>query len=296
MSEPSTLDREYSPSSTARDPAGTLRRYRMRSDLARSRLDAHMAVPYGGGRGERCHVFPAVPHGTRGPETPALVFVHGGHWQESGIDDACFAARQARACGCAFVALGYGLAPDRTLPGMIASVARALAWLDGSGPLFGIDPARVHVAGSSAGAHLLAAALAGDDAPRVRSACMLSGLYDLSEIPRTYVNDAVRLTPELADECSPLRMPAPRCDSILLAVGRHETRTYLRQHEMYAAYLAAQSIPVRAQIVPDRDHFDLPLDLADPSTPFGRITLRHLGLEAGRRGATTPEGTVTSAR
>ncbi|WP_107655726.1 alpha/beta hydrolase [Nocardia suismassiliense] len=296
MSKLTQLDREYSPSSAARDPAGTLRRYRRRSDTARSRLDVHIAVPYGAGHGERCHVFPAVPQGIRGPETPALVFVHGGHWQESGIDDACFAARQAVRHGCAYVAVGYGLAPDRTVPGMIASVARALEWLAGTGPLLGIDPERLHVAGSSAGAHLLAAALAGTDAPRVRSACLLSGLYDLTEIPETYVNEAVRLTPETARACSPLRMPAPRCDSILLAAGQHETRTYLRQHEQYAEHLAAQQIPVDAQVVSGRDHFDLPLDLVDPSTPFGRTSLRHLGLAPRRRGSATPEGTVTSAR
>ncbi|MFI6044026.1 alpha/beta hydrolase [Nocardia sp. NPDC051321] len=290
------LDREYSPSSVARDTARSLRRYRTHSDAARSRLDVHIAVPYGEGHGERCHVFPAVPQGTRGPQTPALVFVHGGHWQESGIDDACFAAEHAVAHGCAYVAVGYGLAPDRTVPGMIASVARALEWLVTTGPMLGIDPEQLHVAGSSAGAHLLAAALTGDGAPQVRSACLLSGLYDLTEIPQTYVNDAVRLTPELALACSPLGMPPPRCDSVLLAVGRHETRTYLRQHETYAELLSAQSIPVTAQIVPERDHFDLPLDLVDPSTPFGRTSLRHLGLAPRRRAPSTPEGTVTSAR
>ncbi|WP_405162963.1 alpha/beta hydrolase [Nocardia sp. NBC_01499] len=295
MNELTLLDREYSPSSVARDPVGSLQRYRTHSDAARSHLDVHIAVPYGEGHGERCHVFPAVPQGTRGPRTPALVFVHGGHWQESGIDDACFAAEQAVAHGCAYVAVGYGLAPDRTVPGMIASVARALEWLVTTGPMLGIDPEQLHVAGSSAGAHLLAAALAGADAPRVRSACLLSGLYDLTEIPETYVNEAVRLTPETARDCSPLRMPPPRCDSILLAAGRHETRTYLRQHEMYAEYLAVQSVSVTAQIVPERDHFDLPLDLADPSTPFGRTSLRHLGLAPRRRGSPTPEGTVTSA-
>ncbi|WP_018681049.1 alpha/beta hydrolase [Actinokineospora enzanensis] len=296
MCEPSSLDREYSPSTVARDPDGTLRRYRERSDTARSRLDAHLAVRYGMERGEWCHVFPAVEPGTRGPETPAVVFVHGGHWQESGIDDACFAAEPVVAVGCAFVAVGYGLAPTRTVPGMIASVGRALTWLAEVGPLFGIDPDRLHVAGSSAGAHLLAAALADPDTPRVRGACLLSGLYDLTEIPRTYVNDAVGLTPVLARTCSPLWMEPPRCDSVLLAVGQHETPTYLRQHETYAAHLADAGSPVTALTVPDRDHFDLPLDLADPETPLGRACLAHLGQVPHPRVQHIPEGTVTPAR
>ncbi|MFD3683243.1 alpha/beta hydrolase [Nocardiopsis sp. NPDC058631] len=266
------LDLEYSPSSVAREPRRSLRLYRERGDAARSRLRAEESVPYGDESGERCHVFPAD-----GPGCPALVFVHGGHWQESGIDDACFAAENAVSHGLAYVAVGYGLAPERTLPDMVASVKRALAWIAGSGPSYGIDPDRVYVAGSSAGAHLLACALADAATPRVRGALLLSGLYDLAEIPDTYVNDALGLTRATAKDCSPLRMPAPRCDAVLLAAGRYETRTYLRQQRAYEAHLASSALPVVSHVVPDRDHFDLPLDLADPTTGFGRLSLDHLG-------------------
>lgn len=280
MHDSSLLDREYSPSSRARTPAASLQQYRTRSDAARARLEVREAVPYGAAAVERCHIFPPPPAATTAAGAPALVFVHGGHWQESGIEDACFAAGHTVAHGCAFAAVSYGLAPARTLPEMIASVRAALTWLADAAPRYGIAPDRLHVAGSSAGAHLLATALAHRTAPRVRSACLLSGLYDLGEIPRTYVNDALGLTPELARACSPLHLPAPRCDQVLLAAGEHETDTYLRQHQQYAAHLAALGVPVRTHTVPGRDHFDLPLDLADAATPFGRISLHHLGLAA----------------
>ncbi|MBB6120578.1 alpha/beta hydrolase [Nocardiopsis algeriensis] len=266
------LDLEYSPSSAAREPERSLRLYRERGDTARRRLRAEESVPYGDRPGETCHVFPADGSGN-----PALVFVHGGHWQESGIDDACFAAENAVSQGFAYVAVGYGLAPERTLPDMILSVRRALTWIADRGRSYGVDPGRVHVAGSSAGAHLLACALADPATPRARSALLMSGLYDLTEIPDTYVNDALGLTRATAEECSPLRMPAPRCDSVLLAAGRHETRTYLRQQSAYEAHLASSALPVASHVVPDRDHFDLPLDLADPATGFGRLSLDHLG-------------------
>lgn len=268
----SRLDLEYSPSTAAREPARSLRRYRERSDAARRRLRVHQRVPYGKHRDEVSHLFPAGRSGT-----PALVFVHGGHWQESGIDDACFAAENAVTQGFAYVAVGYGLAPSRTLPEMIDAVTRALVWIADTGPSFGIDPDALYVAGSSAGAHLVAAALTRSEAPRVRGACLLSGLYDLEEVPRTYVNHALGLSDVLAGSCSPVRMAAPRCDAILLATARYETETYQRQQHAYAAVLTAFDVPFTSLVVEDRDHFDLPLDLADQTTPFGQTTLSHWG-------------------
>ncbi|WP_328442093.1 hypothetical protein OG828_46275 [Streptomyces sp. NBC_00457] len=46
-----------------------------------------------------------------------------------------------------------------------------------------------------------------------------------------------------------------------------------------AAYLDALGVPVTARSMADRDHFDLPLNLADPATPFGRVSQVHLGLQ-----------------
>lgn len=285
MADLTALDRELSPSTVARDAGGSLRRYRDRGDAARARLRVYEAVPYGPHPAERCHVFPA---GASDAGTPGLVFVHGGHWQQSGMDEGCFAAEDTVLQGSGFVALNYGLAPERTLTDMVDSVVRALRWLLAAGPRFGIDPDRLHVAGSSAGAHLLAAALA-TGAPPVRTAVLLSGLYDLTEIPHSYVNDALRLTGPTARALSPLWMPPPKCDAVLVASGQFETTMYLRQQKAYAAHLVANGVPVTARVEAGRDHFDLPLDLANPATPLGRAVLTHLSL-SGSATAGTPKG------
>lgn len=273
-----SLDQEYSPSTMAKDMAATLQHYRRASDLVRVRRQVHERVRYGTSEAETCHIFPSE----YGATAPTLVFVHGGHWQESGIDDACFAADGALRAGVSYVAVGYGLAPTRSLEEMIASVARSLRYVRVDGRRLGIGGGRIHVAGSSAGAHLIAAALTRSDVPRVSTAHLMSGLYDLADIPRTYVNNAVGLTEDTAAAASPTQMAAPACDDVHLSVGRSETQTYLRQQERYATHLRTLGVPVRTEVVDNHDHFTLPLARFDGSTSVGRSTLAAMRCDATR--------------
>ncbi|MGD9483614.1 alpha/beta hydrolase [Streptomyces sp. TRM70308] len=267
------LDRELSPSTRARDAAGTLARYRARSLAALRTLEHRADVAYGPDPAERLHHFPP-----RRPGAPLLVFVHGGHWQESSKEDACFAAPALVAAGAGYVALGYGLAPRRRLAELTASVRRGLAWVTEHAAALGGRRDAVHAAGSSAGSHLVAMAAGGPDGVPLAGLCLLSGLYDLSPVVGSYVNDALGLDAAGAREQSPLYRSPPRAGRVLLARGRHETDEYARQQRRYSAALRGAGRSVTELVVDDRDHFDLPLDLGDPATPLGRTALDHLGL------------------
>lgn len=184
------LDREYSPSSRAPDFASILARYRTESAAAREQLVCRRDLAYGPAPAERLDYFP-VP----GADAPMQVYVHGGHWQESCKEDSSFAAPAfVVGAGVAFVALGYGLAPQRDLASMVASVRRGLRWLVTHAAELGCCPDLVFASGSSAGAHLVAMALAtvpGTEAVPVAGACLISGVYDLEPVRLSYVNDQV---------------------------------------------------------------------------------------------------------
>lgn len=115
------LDAEYSPSRIVPEFRSILAEYRRLNDVAKESLLCELNVPYGDGEGERLHYFPPRRGGS-----PLLVYVHGGHWQELSIDDSCFAAPALVEQGAGLVAVGYRLAPEGTLGGMVNSVARAL--------------------------------------------------------------------------------------------------------------------------------------------------------------------------
>lgn len=272
---PEQLDTEYSPSSTAPGWRSVLAEYRDRSDAAKETLRCELNVRYGDRPGERLHHF-----WPRRPGSPLLVFVHGGHWQDLSIDDSCFAAPDLVGQGAGLLAVGYRLAPAGTLEEMVASVARALEWVVGHAADLGGTPERVHAAGSSAGAHLVAMALGAAPAAadvRLAGVALLSGVYDLELLRRTYVNDALGLTEEAAYRNSPVHFLPIRADEVLVARGGTETGEYGRQHDLLVG--AGRQPGVRSLVARDRNHFDLPLGLGDPGDELGRAVLRQLRLE-----------------
>ena len=113
---------------------------------------------------------------------PLWVFIHGGYWQAADKDQhAQFTAGMVHS-GYAVANLNYGLCPDVTLDDITRQIRNALLFLAAQADSFGFDPARIHLAGHSAGAHLASMAAADDAAPALRSVLLLSGLFDLAPL------------------------------------------------------------------------------------------------------------------
>ncbi|HEU4518631.1 MAG TPA: alpha/beta hydrolase [Microvirga sp.] len=144
---------------------------------------------------------PALPHveerviaGASGPvrirlydpgapaPAPAVAFLHGGGWVLCDIDLYDGVARQlAVRSGLRVLSVDYGLAPEHPFPAGLGDCVAALRWAAAEGAAaFGVDPARLAVAGDSAGANLaLAACLALRDegGPLPRGAALVYGAF-----------------------------------------------------------------------------------------------------------------------
>lgn len=268
-----TLDREYSPSSCIRDLRPYLECYAERSAEARRRHRVRTDLRYGDRPEETLDFFPASQ-----PAAPLHVFVHGGYWQELSKNESSFTAPAFLAAGAAFAAIGYGLAPAHRLEEITDMVRAALRWLIANAAVLGVDPRRIHVSGTSAGAHLVAMALLPKDIRgAVAGVTLLSGVYDLEPLVHTYVNDNLGLTRETARRNSPLHHLPARLPPVVLVRGGIETDGFIRQHEWMAAALRGRTTLVEV-VSPARNHFDLPSELADPGTTLGRAVLTQMGL------------------
>lgn len=271
------LDRQYSPSRLVPSLRHYLDEYAVLSAEARGAPQVRTGLRYGPGPAEKFDFWRA------GAEpAPIQIFVHGGNWQDLTERSSAFAAIPFRRAGAAFAAVGYGLAPATPLDEMVAGVRRCVRWIHAHATDLGVDPRRMHLSGTSAGAHLAAMALvpAGRGEPGaaglLAGVTLLSGIYDLAPISRCYVNDALGLDDEGARRNSPPDLLPAALPPVVLARGGVETQEYVRQHDLMADALRRRGALAEELVVPHRNHFDLPYDLGDPSTSLGRAVLARM--------------------
>jgi acetyl esterase len=92
----------------------------------------------------------------RAPQ-PSVAYFHGGGWVQGDLETHHgLCARLAKHAGVVVVAVDYRLAPEHKFPAAVDDCLAAYRWLRTRGRDVGADPARVAVAGDSAGGNLSA--------------------------------------------------------------------------------------------------------------------------------------------
>lgn len=280
----------YAPSSSiGGDYAPFVREYATRSAAAQRTHAVRGNLAYGVARSNTLDLFLPPAGGRSGPGLPPLlVFIHGGYWQELSKNESLFAAEACIAAGAAFAALDYTLAPHATVARMVLECRHALRWLHTHASERGFDARRIVVAGSSAGAHLAAMCCLrgwpGDgDLPDglPAAAVLVSGVYELSPLLGTSINDALALTRESAAQVSPIRFDLAGFPPALVCWGEIETEMFKAQSHAFAQAVGAVAATAPSVFeVPGRNHFDVILDLARGGTALGDRTLELLARQA----------------
>ncbi len=286
----SERERAYSPSSCiGGNYAPFVQEYVTRSATALRTLVARRELPYGPSASHTLDLFLPPADALAGPDLPPLlVFIHGGYWQELSKNESLFAAEDCTAAGAAFAALDYTLAPHATVAQMVVECRNALRCLHAQAHELGFDARRIVVAGSSAGAHLAAMCCLrgwpGDaDLPvgLPAAAVLVSGVYELTPLVGTSINEALALTPEAAAHVSPIRFDLAGFPAALVCWGEVETEAFKAQGRVFAQAIAAAAVTAPQVFeVPVRNHFDVVVELARVGTALGDLTRGLLGRPA----------------
>jgi arylformamidase len=166
--------------------------------------------------------------------------------------------------------------PGARLATLVDQVRRGAQWLHDNAAGFGADARRFTVSGHSAGAHLasyLAASAPGEDTPalpNVAGLLLVSGLYDLSEIPGSFLRAEARMTAEEAAAWTPITSTQHPGPQRTLVVGAEETRPFHDQGQQLSNLLRSQGLHADLRIEPALNHMSIVLALADPGHPLGR--------------------------
>jgi arylformamidase len=293
------LEREYSPSSAiGGNYLPYVTGYADRSAAVREALVATstLGLRYGKAIRNIVDVFPAPA--TDGSPSPALIFFHGGYWQESSLRDVSFPAAALNASGITYLSVGYTLAPKATLSEIVEEARQAVRFIVDNARQLCVDPERLVLGGHSAGAHLAAmcfdaiVAGGGQDSSRFvpspdssrfvpspdAALLLLSGIYELQPLVRTTINDALTLSQTEVCSLSPLRNP-PTCSRTAVVWGDNDTNEFAWQSRMFHQALGSTSRQGshRQLAVHERNHFDLIFDLADRNSELFALLLQLLG-------------------
>ncbi|MGB8513837.1 MAG: hypothetical protein WCE24_13745, partial [Pseudolabrys sp.] len=125
---------------------------------------------------------------------------------------------------------------------MVAQVRTALAWLWLNIEQYGGDCDRLHLVGHSSGAHLSAMAICTDwprlhgaPAKLLRSAVVISGIYDLEPVRLSFRNEILKLDRAGEIRNSPCHNLPANGVPLLVGYGEFETDEFKRQAKDFAA-------------------------------------------------------------
>jgi arylformamidase len=261
------LDRAYTQTEWADNVADILAGWARRSCESRA---AHMRFTthtYGPDPIEVLDVFGAAG-------ATVHLHIHGGAWQRQTKDDCSFMAPAMQAIRVPFVVPEFGRLPETPMPRVLDQIARSVLWTYQT--FIATGPAEnLVISGHSSGAHMAALLASYDFAGAVPAACLrailcVSGPYDLDPVLRSARRNYIDLSVEQAVRLSPIERIADMRVPVHLLYGGNESPEFQRQSEAYAKALKASGMLAGCQMVPNRNHFEIADDLADPGQAAGQ--------------------------
>lgn len=267
-------ERDYNVRAAIADHSDYFDRWTRRSEVFRASADARLALAYGDGEQQCLDLFSPPDSGTA---PPLLMFIHGGYWQ--GLDKSFFSfiAEPLVAAGAAVAVVGYELCPAVRIADITRQIRQATAFLWTQADDLAIDRDRLFVMGHSAGGHLTAMLTATDwptvdsilPVTLVRGGVSVSGLFDLTPLIHTSMNQNLGLDADAARAVSPVFMTPLGKGPLLLVVGGDESAGF---HDQSNRLADAWGDRCRRLDIPDRHHLSVIEDMADAdSTLFAAI-------------------------
>lgn len=191
---------------------------------------------------------------------PVVVFFHGGGWDSGDRGLYGWVAQALAAQGFLVAVPSYRLVPEVLFPDFVDDAATATASVREIATIYGGDPARLAVAGHSAGAYLAMmitldarymTRLGAQDA--IQAAAGLSGPYEFLplDVPAS-INAFGQWS--RAEDTQPISYARGDAPPVWLAHGEHDVTVHAEDSEHLAAAIQAAGGRAELALYPDLDH------------------------------------------
>ncbi|CAF1099926.1 unnamed protein product [Adineta steineri] len=213
-----------------------------------------------------------------------FVFIHGGYWQARSRHDSGFMAKTMSDAQILTAVIDYPIAPQVTIDEIVAcieeSFVKVLQWAMELST-------KVYICGHSAGAHLASTLLLIDWETKYNiepeifgGFFLISGIYNLTPLVPTYINEPLGMTVAIAKNHSPLYRDSKDYWSALKSVpifcicAEYDPTSFHDQNEQYGSYLKQIGYDnITIKKLDDCDHFDIMEQLIERDQPLTNIIL-----------------------
>ncbi|WP_444931059.1 alpha/beta hydrolase [Microbulbifer sp. SSSA002] len=250
----------------------------LQSYIARKTLDRSIDVSYGNSPGEKLDIFPAQHR-----DAPVFVFIHGGYFRALDKKQYSYIAKPFVEAGCAVALVNYDLAPAVSVKDIIEQNIKAFLWIYENIDRWNGNPNNIVICGHSVGAFLVAKILTFEWAPEIRQsingAIMLSGLYDLTKMRLSFLNESLHLSEDDVASLSPIFGNIQCLPKAIVAVGEDETEEFIDQSKRYAGKLQEANSPYEYLLLKDKNHYTVSRMLSNRNNDLMRKILDICGVD-----------------
>ena len=278
-----SIDAEYDPERRVGPRRPFIDWYVRQSALARERLECRLDVPYGPTPAETLDLFPSSE-----PGSPLLLYIHGGYWRALSSKEFSFVANGLVPHGITVAVMNYALCPAVTIADITRQSLAAIAWLAENARQYSADPARLYVAGHSAGGQQVGMLLGGGPVggssaggaragtAAVSGGIAISGLFDLRPLRHSWLQPTLQLTERACEDQSPLLHIPRQAPPLLVSVGGDESAAFIGQSQSYHAAWRAAGLTGRYYLQPGANHYTAIYGLADRASALAQTLAEFL--------------------
>ena len=220
-------------------------------------------VRYGDGARHQLDIYRADKPALSDTAPPIVVFFYGGSWKTGQRGDYLFVGERLAHLGAIAVIPDYRIYPAVRFPAFVEDGAQAVAWVQRNASRIGGDPARIAVAGHSAGGHIAAMlaldpaylAAAGGDRASLAGLIGLAGPYDF--LPITDPDIIPIFAGSVPATTQPITYADAEAPPSMLLAGADDTTVNPANTRNLAAKLRSARVTVDERVYPDLGHIGL---------------------------------------